>query len=184
MDRETWDKTHTSGSGDPDTEKERNFRESAQTGTGPYGNGEGFVSSESDGEARSGAEGDLRKGSAEGRADTGSAGGEAEVDYSIASGLREEVKSQRSTFAWNSKNSSENESTDGIQGSSFAGRKILKQRTAGNLTIFPGIQIHGQIMLRRKKAQIFSGARDPLIRKIRISSDSRTVNVRRNRRSL
>ncbi len=122
MDRETWDKTHTSGSGDPDTEKERNFRESAQTGTGPYGNGEGFVSSESDGEARSGAEGDLRKGSAEGRADTGSAGGEAEVDYSIASGLREEVKSQRSTFAWNSKNSSENESTDGIQGSSFAGR--------------------------------------------------------------
>ena len=85
MDRETWDKTHTSGSGDPDTEKERNFRESAQTGTGPYGNGEGFVSSESDGEARSGAEGDLRKGSAEGRADTGSAGGEAEVDYSIAS---------------------------------------------------------------------------------------------------
>ena len=36
-------------------------------------------------------------------------------------------------------------------------RKILKQRTAGNLTIFPGIQIHGQIMLRRKKAQIFSG---------------------------
>ena len=26
MDRETWDKTHTSGSGDPDTEKERNFR--------------------------------------------------------------------------------------------------------------------------------------------------------------
>ena len=63
-------------------------------------------------------------------------------------------------------------------------RKILKQRTAGNLTIFPGIQIHGQIMLRRKKAQIFSGARDPLIRKVRISSDSRTVNVRRNRRSL
>ena len=122
MDRETWDKTHTGGSGDPDTEKERNFRESAQTGTGPYGNGEGFVSSESDGDARSGAEGDLRKGSAEGRADTGSAGGEAEVDYSIASGLREEVKSQRSTFAWNSKNSSENESTDGIQGSSFAGR--------------------------------------------------------------
>lgn len=41
MDRETWDKTHTGGSGDPDTEKERNFRESAQTGTGPYGNGEG-----------------------------------------------------------------------------------------------------------------------------------------------
>ena len=38
MDRETSDKTHTSGSGDPDTEKERNFRESAQTGTGPYGN--------------------------------------------------------------------------------------------------------------------------------------------------
>ena len=62
MDRETWDKTHTSGSGDPDTEKERNFRESAQTGTGPYGNGEGFVSSESDGEARKEIFGkDLRK---------------------------------------------------------------------------------------------------------------------------